>query len=268
MKIPIDYHQHLERGPLTPEWALRFIDQGGARGVQEFGFSEHFDRFREAGHLRCNHWKERDLEDIDGYFALLQGLRDEGYPIRIGIEVDFVAPWCETTREFLSAYPFDYILGSVHWLGDWGFDDPRNIFEWDGRDVEASYREYYQLLAQAARSGLFDSLAHPDLIKIYGYRPTEPVEEAVEEALQAVATAGIALEINTAGIRKPVGEIYPAPALLSRARHLGIPITLGSDAHEPADAGRDLDRAVELARAAGYTEVVGFDRRQRRMLPI
>jgi histidinol-phosphatase (PHP family) len=153
-------------------------------------------------------------------------------------------------------YPWDYVLGSIHFLDGLGIDAEPSLV--DSVGVEAAWRRYYEALASAARSGLFDALAHPDLVKFHG--PAVDWEwDAVVGTLE-----GVAIEVSSAGLHKPHGKLYPSPAFLEAARAREIPITLASDAHVPQNVGRDLDRAAEHARAAGYETVTVFEGRQRR----
>jgi histidinol-phosphatase (PHP family) len=140
---------------------------------------------------------------------------------------------------------------------------------WAERSVEGIWRDYVAHVCELAGSGHVDVLAHPDLAKIYGQRPPEPVlAELHEQAARAIAAADVAVEISTAGLRKPVGELYPDPGFLAACRDRGVPVTTASDAHEPSLVGQDLERAVELARSAGYDEVSVFDGRKREQRPL
>jgi histidinol-phosphatase (PHP family) len=170
--------------------------------------------------------------------------------------------------EVLAPLPLDYVYGSVHWIGDWPFDDSRGLERYRRADMTALYRDYYGLVADMARTGLYDVWGHPDIPKKFGRFPEDDVTDAEDAALAAVAAARMVMEINTGGLRKTVGEIYPRPDLLRRAREAGIPVTFGSDAHRPDEVGYEFARAVELARDAGYEEYITFSRRERTTVPL
>jgi histidinol-phosphatase (PHP family) len=266
MGFAADQHMHLERGPLTREWALRFVETALARGVAEVGFSEHGHRFREARHLLPVDWSAVDLDD---YLVLVERLKAEKLPVKLGLEMDYLPEREDAIGRFLERGPWDYVIGSVHWLGDFNFDAPAGIARWREADVGEIYRRYFEDLGRAARSGLFDVIGHPDVIKVFGFRPAGPAwpTEAVDELwfafLEAARAGGVALEASAAGWHKPVGEMYPAPSWLAAARRAGVPVTLGSDAHEPGEVARSFDRLTVAVREAGYDEIVTFAGRRR-----
>ena len=183
-----------------------------------------------------------------------------GLPVKLGLEVDYVPGREDETRALLDPYPWDYLLGSVHYVDGLAIDSDESLVAAIG--PEEAYRRYSETLAAAAASGLFDSLSHPDLIKFHGdVLPWDwsPVLDALD---------GRCLEVSTAGRYKPHGRIYPEPAFLRAAHDRGIPITLASDAHVPQNVGRDLDRGVAHARAAGYETLTVFDGRRARQEPL
>ena len=289
----VDYHMHLERGPFTREWLDRFLATARERGVAEIGVSEHIYRFREAQAAYGAWWGEAAGEDggdpapgtpafarrwwtarggqsLGEYAGLIRDAAAAGLPVRLGVEVDYFPGAEGAIRHVLARAPFDYAIGSVHWLGAWGFDLLGVQGLWDGRDVDAAYREYFAVLGRAARSGLFRVMAHPDLIKVLGHRPSPALDldALYAEAADAFAAGGAAVEVSTAGLRKPVGELYPAPALLRACARRGVPLSLASDAHRPEDVGLDFDRAVALARDCGYREVLAFAGGEGRPVPL
>jgi histidinol-phosphatase (PHP family) len=207
-------------------------------------------------------------DDLPGYVDDVLRLKQKSARVLLGIEADFIPGQESRLREVLAGLPLDYAYGSVHWVGDWPFDDSRELARYEGADVNALYRDYYGVVAEMAAAGLFDVWAHPDIPKKFGFLPTEPVHDAEGAALEAVAAAGMALEVNTSGLRKPIGEMYPTAGLLRRAHALGIPITFGSDAHRPAEVGWEFGRAVALARDAGYETYVTFRERERAEVPL
>ena len=263
-----DYHMHL-RGldggfDFTLEGVERFVEVAGERGVDEIGFSEHVYYFEQTRHLWDEPWMlERSGHDIEPYVEAVTGAKSRGLPVKLGLEVDYAAGREPETAAALAPYPWDYLLGSVHFVDGFPVDQEPGLVEKLG-PAEA-WRRYFVWLRNAARSGLFDSLSHPDLAKHHGPRPdAETVQWLHEETADAIEAAGVCIEVSAAGLHKPVGELYPDRELLEACRVRGVPITLASDAHEPQNVGRDLDRAVEHARAAGYETVTVFDRRERR----
>ena len=257
----IDYHMHtrLTDGAGEPvEYARVALE----RGLHEIGCSEHAP----LG-TRDTDWtlKEADLATYVGMVREAQR-RFPQLTIKLGLEVDFFPGREDWIRHLARLHPWDFFLGSVHFIGDWPID--LSAEKWTGQDVNERWREYFDLWTQAARTRLFDSLAHPDLPKKFGHRPTIPVTDRYRAALRAVAEADVAIEISTAGLRKPCREIYPGEDFLHLARQLDIPITLGSDAHIPQDTGADFDKAVALARRCGYDRICRFTQRQRELVPL
>jgi histidinol-phosphatase (PHP family) len=258
--VIVDYHMHLrdpdERVVHTLEAVERFVEVASARGVDEIGFSEHVYYFRQTRSVwTLEYQTERCVYDLDAYVDVVLEAKRQGMPVKLGLEVDYVGARArqDELAALLEPYPWDYLLGSVHWIDGQAVDQQPGL--WAEASVDEVWKRYFGALAELASSGHVDVLAHPDLAKIFGLRP-DRVEYPVLD--------GVALEISTAGLRKPVGELYPDAPMLA----LRPPITLASDAHVPADVGRDLDRAVEHARAAGYETVTVFDGRQPRQEPL
>jgi histidinol-phosphatase (PHP family) len=179
--------------------------------------------------------------------------------VKLGLEVDYEPEKEEETREVLAPYPWDYLIGSIHFIDGRGIDGEPSLVTEAG--VDEAWRRY-ETLGWAARSGLFDTLAHPDLVKMYG-QEIRWDWAAVADELDVVR-----VEVSSAGLHKPHGKLYPNAELLRQAKAQGVEITLASDAHVPANVGRDLDRAIEHARAASYDTVTVFDRREARQVPL
>lgn len=201
------------------------------------------------------------LAELPFYLLALERVREKNPDLYVGIglEADYHPGTEAFVRHLLRSYPFDYVIGSVHYLGAWPLDHPDHQEEYGWRDLKEIYRAYFQEVAQAARSGLFHAIGHLDLPKKFGHRlPEEALLELAEPALKAMAEAGLFLDVNTAGLRKPVGEVYPAPALLQRAREMGIGVVLGSDAHDPLEVGHAFPETGRLLLEAGYREAHYF----------
>jgi histidinol-phosphatase (PHP family) len=271
-----DYHVHLRLDDqdatasryFTPANVERYRELASERGIAELGVSEHIYRFSQALEVwRHPFWERYAHDDLDEYCGFVREHTD----LRLGIEADFVAGREDRIAGMLEGRDFDYVIGSVHFLRD-GAVDMDDYSVWDsGRSVEEIWRRYFQTIGESAASGLFDVLAHPDLVKYWG--PERPLPEGdlrryYELAIEGIAQSGIAVEVSTAGLRKRAGEIYPAPAFLQMCLEAGAPVALSSDAHRPEDVGADYERALELLAQLGVGELCVFERRGRRMEPI
>src|ERR1700704_707511 len=271
-----DYHTHLRPADLTATAdkhftaanAERYREAAEKREIGELGVSEHIYRFRQALEVWQHPlWQEYALDDLDDYCRFVR----EDTDLRLGIEADFVPGTEDRTANLLQARDFDYVVGSVHFLRDQSLD----MEDWSvwasTRGAEDIWRRYFQTLGEAARSGLFDILAHPDLVKVWGAErplPEGDLRRYYELAMDGIAESGIAIEVSTAGLRKRAREIYPAPALLEMCLEAGCPVALSSDAHRPEDIGADYEQALELLASLGVGELCVFEHRQRRSEPI
>jgi histidinol-phosphatase (PHP family) len=240
-----------------------FVEAAQATGVDEICFTEHVYYFKQTRSLwSIPYQSERCVYDLEPYVQAVVDARTRGLPVKLGLEVDYVAGREEETRALLAPYPWDYLLGSVHYVDGLAVDgEPRLL---DAVGVKEAWRRYFERLEAAARSGLFDSLSHPDLVKIFGER----TEFDYGPVADTIAESGVAVEVSTAGLRKPVGEMYPHPELLAACRERDVPVTLASDAHSPDLVGRDFDRAVRLLQSGGYETVTIFEQRRARQEPL
>jgi histidinol-phosphatase (PHP family) len=291
----LDYHTHLlrhgEDGPYRADDVRAYAAAAAARGVEVLAVTEHLFRFRQADRLLggwwsadANHrlreqvadyWAEHATGDLDAYVeAVTTAAADPGdgpaARIRLGLEVDYYPGRMEEVADLLAGYPFDVLLGSVHWLGAWGFDQPGYPAvdeQWAARDVDAVWDAYTAAIEELAATRTCDVLAHPDLAKVTGAVPGDP-EPFWDRLAAAAAGSGMAAEVSSAGWRKPVGEAYPAPGLLARFRAAGVGITTASDAHELGDVADRTDDLRAFLTAAGYDSLAGFAGRRRRSLPV
>jgi histidinol-phosphatase (PHP family) len=271
-----DYHVHLRPDEAdTPP--ARFLTAGNAeryrrvateRGISELGVAEHVFRFTAAlevwAHPFVREWAH---DDIDAYCEFVR----EDTDLRLGIEADFIAGREDRMAALLEARDWDYVIGSVHFLGERMVDVEEYSICDSGESPERLWRRYFATVAESARSRLFDVIAHPDLVKVWGDRAPRPegdLRSYYEPAVEAFAETGVAVEISTAGLRKPAGEIYPARPYLEMVLDAGCPLALSSDAHVPSQLGYRYADALELLAALDVRELAVFEGRERRMEPI
>ena len=283
----VDAHVHLqphgETPPVDRARIDRYVEHARRNDVDVVVFTEHLFRFREAlelldGWWRSDpnpalaaateaYWRDHVNLSLPEYVRLVEEAKAEGLPVRLGLEMDWIPGRADDLRRLLAPYAWDCVLGSVHWLGAFLIDDEASLPEWERRDVESVWEEYGQFIEDLAGARLVDVLAHPDVVKVFGHRPADeaPLHRRI---VAAAARNGLALEVNTNGLRKPVAELYPHPDLLRAACAAGVPIMLASDAHAPEHVGARFAQGVIAARAAGYHSYVAFERREPRSLEI
>ncbi len=265
----IDYHMHTTRCGHAAGTMEEYVRQALVLGLGEIGFSDHLYLYwlPESDRDPTLAMREKELPEYVESVLRLRELYPR-IPIRLGLEADYIPGREETLARILENYPWDYVYGSVHFIGDWGFDDSRQAARYARWDVDELYGRYFDLVKDAAATGLFDIMAHLDLVKKFGHRPQADPGLLYAEVARALKKAGVSLEVSTAGLRKPVGEIYPGPRLLEECARQGVPATLGSDAHKPTEVGLQLDQAVAALRSAGYRQIVRFARRRRSAVPL
>jgi histidinol-phosphatase (PHP family) len=270
-----DYHLHLRPDDVggaadhfTEENVGRYLEAAESAGIAELGVSEHIYRFTAALELwRHPFWEDQAKDDLDAYCEFVRTT-----PLKLGIEADYIRGAEDRTASLLEARDFDYVVGSVHFMGDDGAVDDRRYDVWqtDG-DPDSLWRRYFEWIAEAARSGLFDILGHPDLIKVWGDDrplPSRDPRHYYEPAVEAVAESGIAVEVSTAGLRKHVGEIYPSRGFAEMCVDAGAAFALSSDAHAPDQVGFAYDQALAFLDELGVAEICVFEGRQRRLEPL
>jgi histidinol-phosphatase (PHP family) len=263
--VIVDYHMHLRApdGSLdhSVEGIERFVEVAAERGIDEIGFTEHVYYFTQTRELWSVPYQlDRCRYDLEPYVDVIVEAQRQGMPVKLGLEVDYVPGREEDTQRMLEPYPWDFLLGSIHYLDGFALDQEPGLVHELGLD--RAWKRYFTALESAARSGLFDSLAHPDLVKFFGNRVSWDYAPFIG------SLNGVCIEISSAGLHKPHGHIYPELDLLAGAKRAGAGITLASDAHHPGEVGRDLDRALDHARAGGYETVTIFERRQARQEPL
>ncbi len=280
--VLIDAHTHLQPHgacrPVNRALIEQYVEAALGAGLDGIVFTEHLFRFREAYDLlggwwnadpnpqlaatTAAYWRDHVNLKLPEYVDLIEDAKSAGLPVFLGIEMDWLPGKAETLRRILAPHAWDLVLGAVHWIGAFGFDSDEVIDEWQRRDVDAVYAEYTQLIVELADSGLADVIAHADRPKVFGHRPSDPTPFHAAVVAAAVRN-GLALEVNSKGLRSAAQELYPAPAMIAAARAAGVPVTLASDAHVAAGLGQDFAVAIEAAKAAGYDGYVRFERRRR-----
>jgi histidinol-phosphatase (PHP family) len=271
-----DYHVHLRPDDLdayfddymTAENADRYRAAAEEAGIAELGVSEHIHRFADALRIWDHpYWKANARDDLGRYVEFVRGETD----LKLGIEMDYVAGREDRIETVLDEHEWDYVVGSVHFLAQAALDwDKYDIWK-ERSSADEIWREYFNTLADAARTGMYDIIAHPDLVKYWGAERPAPERDLrffYEPAIEAFAEAGVAVEVSTAGLRKPVGEIYPAPAFIDMCVDAGLPFALSSDAHEPMYVGHGYEQATALLAEHGVSELAVFEQRQRTLEPI
>ena len=266
MLPPADYHMHTPLCRHAVGEPVEYARRAVEIGLSEIGFTDHSPMPRDD----FDDWRMSDRQ-LDEYVAKVR-LAQDTFPqltVRLGLEVDYLPGQEDWIRELAARHPWDYFIGSVHYISDsWDIDNPAKLSEWKQRDVFEVWTLYFERLAQAAKSGLFQIIGHADLPKKFGLRPAQDCRPLYRDFVQAAAEAGCAVELNTAGLRKECREIYPCFELLRLARENNVSITFGSDAHAPGEVGMNFAEALALARKAGYAAACRFNRRQHEFIPI
>lgn len=278
--MKLDYHMHFEHGSYNKEWVEGFFRAAKARGLDEIGISEHSHTFPEFKEL---YYEDLVLDDsfigsfqqkwlkknkfkytLDEYFAFMDELKKD-HPVKTGIEVCNFQDQ-EKVGKILKAYPFDYVIGSVHFLRGWAYDTEAIKAEWERHPLRDVYEWYTEEVEKLAASGLYDVLGHPFNIRLFKYLPDFDVTPYLERVAGALKKADMVVDVNTGTYyRYPIKEISPYPAFMKVAAEYGLPIITTSDAHEPEDCGRYNAEAVAYAKSFGYTQIARFEGRRRTM---
>lgn len=262
--MPADYHLHTPLCRHATGEPAEYARRALALGFTEIGFSDHSPMRSDD----FDNWRMYDRQ-LDEYVAGVRRVQKD-FPqltIRLALEVDYLPGGEDWIRELAARHPWDYFIGSVHYVSDsWAIDDPQKLSEWKHRNADEVWATYFERLTMAAASGLFEIIGHADLPKKFGHRPPPDWPALCETFLDAAKKTGCAIELNTAGLRKDCREIYPSRPILELAFRKGVPITFGSDAHAPGEVGMNFAEASRLARAVGYTESCRFTRRKRELI--
>ena len=271
-------------GEYPPGLIESYVEKAAARGVTELGFTEHLYRCHEGAEVLGPFWEAEALADlaehtrnlvatdaglsVANYVKEILDAKQRGLPVKLGLEVDFFPETIEAVVDLLAQYPFDFLIGSVHWVGGWSIDASDVMYEFERRGIDQAWEDYFNLVADLARRGVVDVLAHVDVCKKFGYHPeVEPIH-LYERVIRAAVASGTAVEVSSQGLRRPAREVYPSPAFLKMFHTAGVKITLASDGHRADEAAWGHQEVVAAAAAAGYSSHLRFEGRRSSEVPL
>lgn len=255
MSYMVDYHMHTTFSDGKDSY-LSYLEVARKKDLAEIGFTDHIT-------IVPVDWgvKEIDFPVMRENLKNLCNNFSEDVQVRFGLEMDYFPDKEEEIRQIISYFPVDYVIGSIHFIDDWNFDSDKSLYgKWPNDEL---YRKYFKLVQQSAKSGLFDVIGHFDLIKKLQCWPETDQTTLFEETLKILKEANVVMELNTSGIDRPCGEFFPNRDILSIACNLGVPVTLGSDAHQASQVARHFDLAISILKEVGYTKITRFRNRQR-----
>lgn len=265
----IDYHTHHVRCGHAEGTLEQYIQHAVNIGLDQIGVSDHMPLLHvdPASYLPG---MAMPMEELPRYFEEASELKHKyrgSIDVRVGLEGDYIEGYEEQIEQIVTQYPWDYVIGSVHFLGEWDITDFRQLSGWEARHIDEVYELYYDAVRKAAGTGFYSYMGHLDVVKRYApSHPTKDHTDIIEETLQTIRDKGLAIEINASGLRMTVNETFPSRAILERCNAMGIPVTLGSDAHQPERVGQFLDRAEALLKEVGYKELATFSQKERFMV--
>jgi histidinol-phosphatase (PHP family) len=254
LPVLIDYHVHTSMSGDAKGDFSDYLKAAHSRGLSEIGFSDHYHVQRQSYSMSPG--------KLNQYAKSISTFREKtDLPVKLGLEVDYIPGFELEIEKALKSQPFDYVIGSVHFIDGWSFDDPRYISEYEKWDIAKLMRTYFRLIQRSARSKLFDIIGHADLIKKFGFKPKTDITDTLTETIQALNETGVCVEVNTGGLRAPCAEVYPSQTFLEMCFESEISITLGSDAHTPENIGKDFDKALSIVKTVGYGQLTRFSHR-------
>jgi histidinol-phosphatase (PHP family) len=255
----VDLHNHTTACNHAEGEMESYILKAIESQTEYFGFSDHAPMdFDEKYRMSFEYMREYEAEVL-----ALKETYSSQIKILLGYEVDYLEGHMDS--RVLDA-DVDYLIGSVHFLEEWGFDNPEFIGVYESQNIDDIWQKYFDTIEKMAQTGHFDIVGHIDLIKVFKFLPSKPILSFAQKALQAIKKADMSLELNVAGYRKPIGEAYPSKEILQEAYNLNIPITFGSDAHKPEQVGMFNDEIIALAKSVGYKECAVYEKRKRKMV--
>lgn len=264
----IDYHTHHARCGHASGELEDYVKRGIEIGLSQIGLSDHMPLIHvdPADYLPGMAMAMEELPKyVEEAFELKAKYKDQ-IDVRVGLEGDYIEGYEEQIAEIIHRFPWDYVIGSVHFLGEWDITDYRQLAGWEGRNVNEVFRQYYDAVQKAARTRLYDFIGHIDVIKRFGYTPTEDMTALERETLDIIKAYDGAIELNASGLRHQAGHMYPSPSMLEYAYQIGLPVTIGSDAHQPEKLAENLEEAVKLLKNIGFTQISTFCSRERTLI--
>ncbi len=266
LRIMIDYHLHGNFSGHGTGNLAEYVEAAVAKGFTEIGFSDHLPKVVDPDPYHA--MLEKDLPRyVERVLALREANRGR-IAIKLGIEADYFEGHEAETKRLLDSQPFDYVLGALHFLGDWHFTSKAGIERFSSEDPVESFPKYFEQLKRMIETGLFDVLAHPDALRRGAFQPARSMKNEHREIARLLAARGMAIEINTGGIRRGAGSVYPERGFLAACVAEGVPVTVGSDAHAPGDVGRDFGAVLELLEEFGVREVATYEKRRLDLAPL
>ncbi|MFS1514820.1 histidinol-phosphatase HisJ [Chengkuizengella sp. SCS-71B] len=264
----IDYHTHHERCGHASGSLEDYVKKGIEIGLQQLGLSDHMPLIHvdPKTYLPGMAMPADELPKyVEECFLLKEKYKDQ-IDIKIGLEADYIEGYETEIEKIISSYSWDYVIGSVHFLGEWDISDSRQLDHWESRDVDKVFVQYYDAVQKAVKTGLYDYIGHIDVIKRFGQKPKSDMIEMERQTLNLIKEHDLAIELNASGLRMPVEEMFPSKRMLIESHKLGIPLTIGSDAHKPEQLGLYLDQARNLLKKIGFTQLATYDQRKRIMV--
>lgn len=264
----IDYHTHHARCGHASGELEEYVKRGIDIGLSQIGLSDHMPLIHvdPADYLPGMAMAMEELPKyVEEAFELKEKYKGQ-IDVRVGLEGDYIEGYEEQIAEIIHRYPWDYVIGSVHFLGEWDITDYRQLAGWEGRDVNEVFHQYYNAVQKAARTKLYDFIGHIDVIKRFGYNPTEDMTSLERETLDIIKACDGAIELNASGLRHQAGHMYPEPSMLEYAYQIGLPVTVGSDAHQPEKLAENLDQALKLLKKIGFSQISTFCSRERTLI--
>lgn len=264
----IDYHTHHARCGHAEGTLEDYVRKAVEIGLDQIGLSDHMPLI----HVNPDEYypgMAMPMEELPKYveeaFELKEKYKGQ-IDVRVGLEGDYIEGYEEKIEQIVTAWPWDYVIGSVHFLGTWDITDYRQQHEWEGRDRYAVHAAYYEAVEKAAATGFYDYIGHFDVIKRFGFLPEQDTFDLQKKALETIRAHGLAIELNASGLRMPAKEMFPSRRVLETCLELGIPLTLGSDAHQPDRLAQYLDEARALLKDVGFRQLATFEARRRIMV--
>lgn len=264
----IDYHTHHARCGHASGDLEEYVQRGIQIGLKEIGLSDHMPLLHVDP---ASYYPEMamPMEELPRYVEECLQLKEKykgQITVKVGLEGDYIEGYEEEIARIIEAYPWDYVIGSVHFLGDWDVTDYRQTHRWEGQDIQDVYERYYDAVQKAAKTGMYDFIGHVDVIKRFGFAPEEPLYELEKQTLDVIKEADTAIELNASGLRMPCKEMFPSRRMLNYAREIGIPVTVGSDAHHLERLGQYLPEAKKCLKELGFEKLAIFKDRKREVV--